>query len=327
MDQEKFEGYDVIGDVHGCARTLMKLLEAMGYRKRAGVYTHLKRQAIFVGDIVDRGPHIRQTMEVVYNMVDAGHAQMVISNHEYSVYCYATEDLRFQNTGQTRYLREHNARNNSQVEQTFEQFANHPHDLREYLQWISELPLFLEMPNFRVVHACWDDPLIRAYRQKHGHNRLSPKIIVDSTDHSSLESRAINRLTRGIMLPLPENHVMLSRDGFKRRHFRTKFWTSNPQTYGDIVFQPDPLPEHLIDRPLNEGEKAQLLQYPKHEKLVFFGHYWLQGEPKVIKPNICCLDYSAVRFGRLAAYRIDEEKSVNPENYLWLYVDPAEQKS
>ncbi|MEO0444283.1 MAG: serine/threonine protein phosphatase, partial [Pseudomonadota bacterium] len=56
MKQAGFEGYDIIGDVHGCGRTLAKLLGVMGYQKKSGVYYHPKRQAIFVGDIVDRGP-------------------------------------------------------------------------------------------------------------------------------------------------------------------------------------------------------------------------------------------------------------------------------
>lgn len=94
MKSNRFEGYDIIGDVHGCAKTLAKLLELMGYQQRSGVYQHPKRQVIFVGDVVDRGPHIREAMAIAYDMVSAGHAQMVIGNHEYNVYCYATPDPR-----------------------------------------------------------------------------------------------------------------------------------------------------------------------------------------------------------------------------------------
>ncbi len=320
-----YKGYDIIGDIHGCGRTLVKLLEVMGYKKRNGVYQHPNRQAIFVGDVVDRGPHIRKAMGVVYDMVSRGHAQIVIGNHEYNVYCYATIDQeRTRVEGKTRYLRPHNAHNKRLVAETFEQFANYPLEFKEYLEWFSQMPLFLEMPSFRVVHACWDEAYVKEYLKKYDSNRLSPGIIVKSTDLESFEGRVLDRLMRGTSLSLPRGEVIRSRDGFERKIFRTKFWSDKPQTYSDVVFQPDPLPEHLIERPLDSDELKQLIYYPAHAKPVFFGHYWLHGKPAPVKHNIGCLDYSAVKYGRLVAYRMDGEARLDPDNYIWLYVDPPE---
>lgn len=320
-----YEGYDIIGDVHGCGRTLVKLLEVMGYRKQKGVYQHPRRQAIFVGDIVDRGPHIRKAMGIVYDMVTAGHAQMVIGNHEYNVYCYATVDeSKTQATGETHYLREHTPHNQRLVAETFEQFANYPEELNEYINWFSQLPLFLEMPTFRVVHACWDEKYVNAYLEKYQSNRISADIIRLSTDLKSFEGKVLDRLMRGTSLPLPDGEVIRSRDGFERHIFRTKFWSEKPETYSDVVYQPDPLPEHLIERPLSDKELNKLIHYPSHAKPVFFGHYWLHGRPRPVKHNICCLDYSAVKYGRLVAYRMDDEERLDPGNYVWLYVDPPE---
>lgn len=326
MNQELFEGYDIIGDVHGCGQTLLKLLEVMGYKKQNGSYRHPKRQAIFVGDIVDRGPHIREALDIVYNMVSSGHAQLVIGNHEYNVYCYATlDEEKTRELGEPHYLREHNAHNQRLVAETFEQFANYPNDFKEYLRWFSELPLFLDMPAFRVVHACWDDNYIKDYLKKYQSNRISPDIIKQSTDYNTLEGKVLDRLMRGTSLRLPDGEVIRSRDGFERRLFRTKFWSDHPETYSDVVFQPDPLPEHLVERPLNESELKNLIHYPSHAKPVFFGHYWLHGKPAPVRHNIGCLDYSAVKFGRLVAYRMDGEEQLDPGNYVWLYVDPPEQ--
>ena len=329
MNQEnyesRFEGYDIIGDIHGCGRTLVKLLEAMGYKKRDGVYQHAKRQMIFVGDIVDRGPHIRKAMSLVYDMVTRGHAQIVMGNHEYNVYCYATiDEVKTRETGRTHYLRDHNSHNQRLVSETFEQFANYSADFKEYLNWFSRLPLFIEMPNFRVVHACWDEQYVHDYLKKYQTNLVSPEIIVKSTDLSSFEGKVLDRLMRGTSLPLPNNEVIRSRDGFERRLFRTKFWSDTPETYSDVVFQPDPLPEHLIERPLKNHELKELIHYPADAKPVFFGHYWLHGKPAPVKHNICCLDYSAVKYGRLVAYRMDGEEKLDPGNYVWLYVDPPE---
>jgi len=41
------QGYDLIGDIHGCGLTLIDLLEQMGYSKRNGVYQHPKRKVVF----------------------------------------------------------------------------------------------------------------------------------------------------------------------------------------------------------------------------------------------------------------------------------------
>ena len=49
-------GYDIIGDIHGHADKLEAMLRTLGYRRTAGAWRHPDRQAIFVGDFVDRGP-------------------------------------------------------------------------------------------------------------------------------------------------------------------------------------------------------------------------------------------------------------------------------
>lgn len=322
MNQQQFEGYDLIGDVHGCGDTLIKLLEVMGYRKKSGIYQHPKRQAVFVGDIVDRGPHIRLALNVVYDMVTNNHAQIVMGNHEYNVYCYAMPDNR---ENHNEYLRAHSPHHTRFVAETFEQFANYPDELREYVEWFGQLPLYIENDQFRVVHACWDDAYIKEYQARFNTNCVTPEIIEASTDLSSFEGRVLDRLMRGTSLNLPDNKTIKSRDGFNRHAFRTKFWAKSPKTYGDVVFQPDPLPEMLNNRELDENELSNLLHYPDDAKPIFFGHYWLQGKPVPVRSNICCLDYSAVKYGRLVAYRYDnnEDKVLDPDKYIWLYVDPS----
>lgn len=83
--------FDIIGDVHGCCDELEQLLEMLGYvtGERADdvwdgpVYRHPEgRRAIFLGDIVDRGPRIVDALRVVRNMVAAGSALCVPGNHD-----------------------------------------------------------------------------------------------------------------------------------------------------------------------------------------------------------------------------------------------------
>jgi protein phosphatase len=84
--------FDIIGDVHGCFDELCRLLEALGYRTDRrddsegnptfAVTAPEGRKAIFVGDIVDRGPDVPSTLRLVMSMVDAGTALCLPGNHE-----------------------------------------------------------------------------------------------------------------------------------------------------------------------------------------------------------------------------------------------------
>ncbi len=57
--------YDFIGDIHGHADKLEALLQQLGYQLVDGVYTHPQRKVIFVGDYIDRGPKIRETLQII----------------------------------------------------------------------------------------------------------------------------------------------------------------------------------------------------------------------------------------------------------------------
>ncbi|MEV1063026.1 polynucleotide kinase-phosphatase [Streptomyces sp. NPDC050263] len=71
--------FDVIGDIHGCAFELESLLGKLGYVDGA----HPEgRQAVFVGDLVDRGPDSPGVLRRVMSMVRSGDALCVPGNHE-----------------------------------------------------------------------------------------------------------------------------------------------------------------------------------------------------------------------------------------------------
>jgi len=84
--------FDIIGDIHGCYDELTALLDKLGYtvftRTEEGpmagpVFSHPQgRTAIFLGDFVDRGNGIVNTIRVVHNMVKAGFALCVPGNHD-----------------------------------------------------------------------------------------------------------------------------------------------------------------------------------------------------------------------------------------------------
>ncbi|HEX6702008.1 MAG TPA: polynucleotide kinase-phosphatase [Gaiellaceae bacterium] len=75
--------FDVVGDVHGCCDELEQLLAELGYERGEDAYAHPEgRRAVFVGDLVDRGPRIVDSVRLVKAMVDAGSALCVPGNHD-----------------------------------------------------------------------------------------------------------------------------------------------------------------------------------------------------------------------------------------------------
>jgi len=76
--------FDIIGDVHGCCDELDELLAALGYAKDAASgWVHPDaRKAVFVGDLVDRGPRIPEVLRTVMAMVAGGSALAVPGNHD-----------------------------------------------------------------------------------------------------------------------------------------------------------------------------------------------------------------------------------------------------
>ena len=75
--------FDIIGDVHGCRAELEALLDQLGYRiSREKVEPPPGRKAVFVGDLVDRGPDAPGVLALVMRMVESGAALCVPGNHD-----------------------------------------------------------------------------------------------------------------------------------------------------------------------------------------------------------------------------------------------------
>ncbi|AFE10002.1 metallophosphoesterase [Corallococcus coralloides DSM 2259] len=82
--------FDIIGDIHGCREELEALLAKLGYQVRPradgtpgfDVRPPEGRKAVFLGDLVDRGPDIPGVLRLVMDMVEAGTALCVPGNHE-----------------------------------------------------------------------------------------------------------------------------------------------------------------------------------------------------------------------------------------------------
>ncbi len=88
--------FDIIGDVHGCFDELVELLSGMGYAidldkirsSEPAVHASQGRKAVFVGDLVDRGPESPSVLALAMNMVEHGSALCVPGNHDVKLVKY-----------------------------------------------------------------------------------------------------------------------------------------------------------------------------------------------------------------------------------------------
>ena len=301
---------DFIGDIHGHADKLMELLEKLGYKARNGSYSHPIRKVLFVGDYIDRGPKIRETLMIVLQMVESGNATALMGNHEYNALCFHYEER------EGGHLRKHLIKNIIQHYETLQQFQNRQEEYENYLEWFKTLPLFYETENFRAVHACWDKDNIALLRQSLISGCLNEKTLHQSVKKGTELYRTIEETLKGKEVRMQEGLSFFDKDATERNEIRIKWWQDPKQSnYREMSVIPlESLPEEPFDISMMQSSKY----YSENEKPVFFGHYWMNGNPELLKGNVCCLDYSVAKHGYLAAYRFDGEKKLSNDKFVFV---------
>jgi hypothetical protein len=299
------DSYDLIGDIHGQAKELVKLLKKLSYKKKNNVWQHQDRKVIFLGDFVDRGVQQREVIDIVRPMIDKGFALSVMGNHEYNAIAYYTED------GKGGHYRPHNEKNTNQHKYFLKDYENDPKQHKDVIEWFKTLPLWLDLEGLRVIHACWDINLINRIGKS-----LKDGVIKKSSDKTTIEFRAIETLLKGKEISLPEGQMFYDKDGNPRHHIRIKFWKKDAKTYKDLFIGPSDALEYIPDTPL---QKDYSIPYPSDEKPLFLGHYWMEGEIKPLTENIACIDYSVAKEGgKLVAYRWDGEQKIDKSKFVFV---------
>lgn len=302
--------FDLIGDIHGHADRLKKLLNALGYSVKQGSYCHSERKIIFIGDYIDRGPQIRETLEIVKSMTESNNAIALMGNHEYNALCFHMHQT------EGGHVRKHEIKNIIQHYETLKQFQNRQEEYNQYIEWFKTLPLYYEHEKFRAVHACWDVHNIALLQNTLVNNCLNDALIPTSVVLNTAFNDAIDQTLKGKELNIPDGSYFIDKDGTKRKAIRTKWWENPAQhTYKSISVEPI---ENLPEVPVQVVRSNGFDFYQEDQKPVFFGHYWLKGNPSVFKKNICCLDYSVAKNGVLAAYRFHGENILDNKNYLFV---------
>ncbi|TVR69447.1 MAG: metallophosphoesterase [Spirochaetaceae bacterium] len=333
--------YDIIGDIHGHHEALRALLYRLGYRFRGGAWRFpgARRRALFVGDFIDRGPQIPETLALVRGMLEADSALAVMGNHEYNALTWHTPD------GNGGWLRRHTVTHRKQHDATLEQYGidsaapegdrgvldipsprgRGARRLREDLQWLRALPLYLETDSVRVVHAAWTDEAAAEAQN----SRTSPRagshaptpLVDDAFLHRSAfgqyrESRAVETLLKGIEIALPEGAWYLDKEGSRRHKTRIRWWldpAAPVRTMADIAMPP--ADRELGHLPVSPRQREKLPGYTGSLP-VFVGHYWFTGTPAPVAPRVACLDYSVARGGILCAYRFEGDPVLSGEHFV-----------
>ena len=298
-------GYDIIGDIHGHADPLKRLLAKLDYAEIGGAFRHPERRVIFVGDFVDRGPEQRTVLGLARSMCDAGSAYAVLGNHEFNAIGWAERN------GAGDFLRPHSAKNERQHAEFLRQLGAGSSDHDEALRWFRTLPLWLELPGLCVVHACWHEPSRAAlipFLDERG--CLTHTGLQESCRRGSEAHAAVEILLKGPEQRLPDGIHFFDKDGHKREEVRLRWWDPEATTFRKSALGMNGRENELPDSPLPRD-----FRYAGN-KPVFFGHYWLSGPPILTAPNAACLDFSVAKRGYLTAYRWSGEPCLSDENLV-----------
>ena len=306
--------YDVIGDVHGHADALVGLLRKMGYAERDGAWRRDGHQAIFVGDLIDRGPQQLDVIDIVRRMVDAGTAQIVLGNHEFNAVGYATPKP---GGG---HLRDRSPKN---VEQHAAFIAAVGLDTpihREIIDWFMTIPLWLELDGLRVIHACWSDIDLDDLRDRVSPtNTLTPDLMVDASTRGHDAYSSVETLIKGPEVELPDGMCFRDKGNRLRHHVRLKWWDDSATNWRDLLPPGTPIFDssgNRVDALPDEPIPSHLAKRYTGDIPVIFGHYWFEAPLEVTNSLALCVDYSAGAGGPLAAYRFDGDPPLTAEKLV-----------
>lgn len=295
-------GWDLIGDIHGEVVQLELLLRQLGYSVQDGVYRHPTRKVIFVGDLVDRGKDVKKVLGIVKAMVDAGTALAIIGNHEFNLVSYFTKN----EAGA--WLRPHTDRNYKQLESTLNDFKNEQELLEYYIEWIKTLPLFIEMDDFRVIHASWNDDSVGYLKEHYPENRLTYSLLVESNIKGSKAYDVIEFLLKGLEIQL-DGFSFFDSENIERSAVRVQWWQSpKGKMLSELLVKPNAAIEDLL---VPQHKYSEFCGYSKSAKPLFLGHYCIGGEMRLQLHNLVILDYCVYKSKRLTAYRFDGETSLD----------------
>tara|TARA_B100001093_G_C26829821_1_gene1015624 strand:- start:919 stop:1860 length:942 start_codon:yes stop_codon:yes gene_type:complete len=301
-----------IGDIHGYANELKILLAKLGYRKSMqGGWSTGDGIIVFLGDLIDRGPYQKQTVDIVRELCELGHATCLTGNHEFNAVGFVTE--RIDEPG--KFVRSHSDNHIRQHQAFLDAFANDPYGYRETIAWFKTLPLWFDKSNARAVHAYWNTAAQNDLSSllNDDHSPRDQAFYEQTGVYGSRAWKARETLLNGLEIKLPDGVSFRDYYDTKRHRIRLNWWQSQQTTFREAAVIDDSQRYTIPDLPL--PEKSPSYEGP----LCFFGHYWMRGEPRITHPQAICLDYSiALTDGVLCAYQFRGETKARCNHLVWV---------
>jgi hypothetical protein len=260
--QPLFEGpVDIVGDVHGELDALLALMTNLGYDEQG---RHLEnRRMIFVGDLTDRGPDSPGVIDLVSDLIDSGHAQSVLGNHDFNILLGSPKLDNHWFFGEPWSL-------DGTDEITPAKIADDG-IRKKTVEFFISLPLVLERSDLRIVHACWNDSMVELVRK-------STDVLELYLEHKNkiqqqLESDSLFDPIEMELLHQNRNPVKVTTSGI----------------------------EHLIDTPyvssgkLRHHERTAWWNNYDSDVICVFGHYSNYRVDKIVPSQAMCIDYAVAK--------------------------------
>lgn len=327
-------GYDIIGDIQGESEALETLLHDLGYVEGEHGFAHTDgdRQAIFVGDFVDRGHSNRRVLDIARTMVETGNAQAIMGNHELDHVRYATT------MPNGKFVIPHDGVKDTFLKTCLDELPFGTPEHQDMVDWFKNLPVLIETDDFVVVHASYDAETIDELKRNLQEDNTLPEGSFGSERLPKTFNRAMNMAIKGPNVGLPHGvrdslikyeTETIGQPGFTaQRGIRRIYWWQedkvSPQESLGLT-ELDLSEEHVsqLQRVMGRrAEKGQTIATP--DKPVFFGHYELGDEPHLTSDKAVCLDFK----GKVTAYRYNEGdgQEVFPDRIVSVDTIPEKKK-
>jgi len=267
------------------------------------------RQAIFLGDLIDRGPLQEEVLYTVRDMIEAGTARCIMGNHEWNAIGYATPigDGQYGHARSPKNLKHHHVF----LDQVGPDSPRH----KAWVEWFKTLPPLLDLGGIRVAHACWRQSQIDVIQSGMRDGRLTEQFLAESFQKKPAPSAArlaMDLVTKGPEIKLPNGQMFHDHEGTPRVDIRLQWWNEDARTYRNAAMVPTLQIPNIPDEPLPDGVEMGT----DSDKPVLVGHYWLNGRPGVRSGKVAVLDYSAAGDGPLVAYRWGGEPVLSDDKLI-----------
>jgi hypothetical protein len=262
-----------------------------------------------VGDFINRGPEIRKTIRIIRAMVENGSALAILGNHEINAIIYHLKDK------QGFSLVKQPSKYFLSLYKTINEYSLNSTEWREHLKWMRSLPLYLDLGEIRVVHACWSDNAVRVADSLYDEGKIKKKVFRKIHRKTDTEiSKSVWLLTKGVNLKLPGDLKIISNKGISPRSIRTQWWDElEGKTFEQLSFESKfKLPEYTVPHEI----LPVTYPYPENAPIVFIGHYCRGKGPHILKSNVCCVDSCVTGTKRLLAYQWNGEKELILNNLV-----------